>query len=126
MEQWKDIPGYEGRYQVSDQGRVKSLPFMQRYLLRNGKESYRRTGERILAQQPNNRGYMLVHLYDDGERKGCTVHRLVAQAFVPGHVYGLDVNHKNGIKADCRAENLEWVTRSENHRHAFATGLRTR
>ena len=57
-EQWKDIPGFEGRYQVSDFGRVKSLPFMQRYLLRNGKEAFRRTKEKIRKPRPINSGYL--------------------------------------------------------------------
>lgn len=105
---------------------MKSLPFMQRYLLRNGHEAYRRTTERLLATQTNNSGYTLVHLHRDNVRKARTVHVLVAEAFVSGWAEGLEVNHKNGVKGDCSAANLEWVTRSENHRHAFATGLRTR
>jgi hypothetical protein len=124
MEQWKDIPGYEGRYQVSDQGRVKSLPFMQRYLLRTGQEAYRRTAERILAQQPNNKGYLLVHLHRDNKRVAYTVHGLVARAFIPGSAD--TINHKDGVKANCAASNLEWATWSENHKHAWATGLRTK
>lgn len=121
MEQWRDIPGYEGRYQVSDQGRVKSLPFKQRYLLRTGVEAYRTTPERILAQQKQNSGYMLVHLHLDNKRKACTVHRLVALAFVPGRA--LTVNHKSGIKTDNRAENLEWSSYTENHLHAVRLRL---
>ena len=124
MEQWKDIPGFEGRYQVSDLGRIKSLPFMQRYLLRNGEEAYRRTSERILAQQPNNRGYLLVHLHCDNKRIAYTVHGLVARAFVPGSAD--TINHKDGVKTNCAASNLEWATWSENHKHAWATGLRTK
>lgn len=124
MEQWKDIPGYEGRYKVSDLGRVKSLPFMQRYLLRNGQEAYRRTAERVIAQQPNNKGYLLVHLYRDNTRKAFTVHGLVARAFVPGSAE--TINHKDGVKANCAASNLEWASWSENHKHAWATGLRTK
>jgi CO dehydrogenase/acetyl-CoA synthase alpha subunit len=123
MEIWKDIPGFEGRYQVSDQGRVKSLPFMQRYLLRNGQEAFRRTGARILAQQLINSGYSLAHLHLDNARTALTVHSLVAQAFLPGPP-GETVNHKNGVKTDNRASNLEWTTYSENHLHAVATGLR--
>lgn len=124
MEQWKDIAGYEGRYQVSGLGRVKSLPFMQRYLLRNGQEAYRRTTERILAQQPNNKGYLLVHLHQDNKRVAYTVHGLVARAFIPGSAD--TINHKDGVKANCAASNLEWASWSENHKHAWATGLRTK
>lgn len=117
MEQWKDIPGYEGRYQVSDLGRVKSLPFEQRYLLRNGREAFRKTPERILAQQLINSGYALVHLHLDNARTALTVHSLVARAFLPGPA-GETVNHKNGLKVDNRVSNLEWATYSENHLHA--------
>lgn len=125
MEQWRDIPGFEGRYQVSDLGRVKSLPFMQRYLLRNGQEAYRRTRERCLATQVQNSGYTIVHLHLNNVRKAHTVHTLVALAFLPERPTPKhEVNHKNGVKGDCTVQNLEWVTRSENHRHAFATGLR--
>jgi hypothetical protein len=109
---------------VSDSGRVKSSSFMQRYLLRNGREAFRRTRERILAQQTQNSGYQLVHLHLDGKRTAFTVHRLVAEAFVAGS--GPTVNHKDGVKANCAASNLEWATWSENHKHAWATGLRTR
>lgn len=123
MEQWRDIPGFEGRYQVSDLGRVKSLPFMQRYLLRNGREASRRTGERIVAQQLINSGYPIVHLHLDNKRTAVTVHSLVAQVFLAG-APGETVNHKNGVKTDNRASNLEWATYSDNHLHAVATGLR--
>lgn len=121
-EVWKDIPGYEGRYQVSDLGRVRAVSFPQRYLLRNGEEAFRIVRERILAQQKQNSGYMLVHLYLDNQRKALTVHRIVAQAFVPGS--GRTVNHRNGVKTDNRACNLEWLSYSENLEHAVATGLR--
>lgn len=121
MEVWKDVPGYEGRYQVSDQGRVKSLPFKQRYLLRTGAEAYRQTPERILAQQKINSGYLIAHLHLDNKRKAFTVHRLVAAAFIAGS--GETVNHINGVKTDNRAVNLEWASYTENHLHAVALGL---
>lgn len=116
MEQWQDIPGYEGRYQVSDLGRVKALPFRQRYLLKTGVEAYRLTKERIVAQQTQNSGYAIVHLHLDNKRRAFTVHRLVAQAFVAGD--NRTVNHLNGIKLDNRAVNLEWVSYTDNHLHA--------
>lgn len=125
MEQWRDIPGFEGRYQASDQGRIKSLPFMQRYLLRNGVEAFRRTRERILKVRPNNRGYLLVQLWLDNAGRMFTVHRLVATLFVPNPNALPEVNHRDGIKANCRADNLEWSTRSDNKQHAVANGLNT-
>jgi len=123
-ETWKPIPGYEGRYEVSDAGRVKALSFMQRYVLKTGVEAYRRTRVRILAQNTQNSGYLLVHLHLDNERKAFTVHRLVAEAFVPGS--GQTVNHKDGFKPNNAASNLEWASYGENHKHAWATGLRKR
>jgi hypothetical protein len=120
-EVWRDIPGYEGRYQVSDLGRVKSLAFCQRCVFKNGREGQRRTKERILATQVQNSGYTLVHLHLDNQRKACSVHRLVAAAFVTG--CGDEVNHIDGDKGNNRAPNLEWVTSSENKEHAVATGL---
>lgn len=105
MEQWKDIPGYEGFYQVSNKGRVKSL-------LNNG---------RILSTPINTSGYPNVNLCKDGERRIWRVHRLVAIAFLGAS--NLQVNHINGVKRDNRVENLEWVSQSENGRHAHRTGL---
>jgi hypothetical protein len=125
MEQWKDVPGYEGRYQVSDLGRVKSLPFLQRYLLRTGVEAFRRTRERILAVHPQNGGYLLAHLYLDNKRVAFTVHGLVARAFIPNPLGLPEVNHIDGVKANCSAANLEWMTRPQNKVHAVDLGLAT-
>jgi hypothetical protein len=122
MEQWKDIAGFEGRYQVSDLGRVKSLAHPQRYVLRNGQEHYRMTREKIIAQQNNNSGYPLVHLHLDNKRTAVTVHTLVAEAFVEP-LEGETVNHIDGVKTNNAASNLEWATYTENHNHAVETGL---
>lgn len=100
-EQWKDIPGYVGRYQVSDQGRVR--------------------GARGVLKPGACRGYLIVHLWPKGT---VAVHRLVASAFVDGHSPGLEVNHKDGDKHNNRAANLEWVTKAQNQMHAVAIGLR--
>ena len=120
---WKDVPGFEGRYQVSDQGRVKSLSFMQRYLLRNGREAYRRVKERIRKPKRNNSGYLTVSLQLDNVETTALVHRLVAFVFVPGH--GRTVNHKDGVKKNNAAANLEWASYTENHLHAVKMGLNT-
>jgi hypothetical protein len=125
-EHWKDIPGFEGRYQVSNLGRVKSLPFLQRYLLRNGNEAFRRTRERMLAQTPNNGGYLLVKLWLDNAERTFTVHGLVARAFVPNHSGLPEVNHIDGVKSNCIATNLEWKTSTGNKLHAVEIGLHGR
>lgn len=119
-ERWKDMPGYEGRYQVSDQGRVKALSFMQRW-----RHGLRRVRERIIAQQGINSGYQIVHLHLDNARTAKTVHRLVAEAFCSGAGPALDVNHIDGNKKNNAATNLEWLGRTANHDHAVGLGLNT-
>lgn len=99
------------------------MSFMQRYLLRNGKEAFRRVRERLLAQHPNNGGYLLAKLHLDNVMSTFTVHGLVARAFVPNPLRLPEVNHKDGVKANCKASNLEWVTRSGNKNHAVDNGL---
>lgn len=116
MENWKAIPGFEGRYEVSDCGRVRSVPHA--VSIRHGAE--RTTQEHILKPQQARNGYLLVSL---GRRhKHMLIHRLVALAFVP-NPEGLDeVNHKNLNKTDNRVSNLEWVSKHENMDHAHKTG----
>ena len=89
------------RYEVSNLGRVRNA----------------RTGL-VLRPRKVSRGYRKVSLCYKGQRKECYIHNLVATAFVEGWREGLQVNHKNGVKTDNRAENLEWVTSSQNNQHA--------
>ena len=83
---WKDITGFGGRYQVSNYGRVKALSFMQRYLLRNGAEAFRKTKERIVATRAINSGYLIVHLHKDNKRTAARgarkAHRTVRATFI--------------------------------------------
>lgn len=125
MEIWKDVPGYEGRYQVSDRGGIKSVAFQQRYLLRNGQEAWRTTKERLISRQLTNSGYFIVHLHLDGKRKACTVHTLVAKAFIPNPTGLPEVNHRDGRKSNCSVINLEWSSRVDNRLHAVEMGLNT-
>lgn len=124
-ELWKPILGFEGHYEVSNLGRVKSLPFLQRYLLRNGLPAMRRTAERVIKPQRINSGYLVVNLHLDNTRVAKLVHRLVAVNFVDGFDVGREVNHKDGDKLNNRADNLEWTTRRGNLVHAVAAGLNT-
>jgi len=107
-EQWKDIDGYEGLYQVSDRGRAKRVA--------GGPSTH---AGRILKPIKHPNGYLTVTLYRGGKSKQMLVHRLVAIAFLGDPPPGCEVNHKNGDKTDNRTENLEWVTASENMKHAY-------
>ena len=96
----KPVPGYEGLYSVSDDGRVFSH-------VRN----------RELKPKTDRYGYKAVTLFKDGTRYYTTVHRIVAKAFIPNPLSKQCVNHINEIKTDNRVENLEWVTIEENDNH---------
>ena len=112
---WKDIQGYEGLYQVSSLGRVKSL---EKKITTYGTRSYT-VKERILAS--GGKRYPHVKLYKDGKAKYPNIHRLVALAFIENANPNLFVNHINGIKNDNNVNNLEWVTPSENQIHSYRT-----
>ena len=112
-EEWRDIKGYEGLYQVSNLGRVRSL---DRYVqTKKGNKSFHKG--KILIGTDTGHGYMKVSLLYNGRRKSVFVHRLVAEAFIPNPKNKPEVNHINCIKNDNRVVNLEWVTSSENKIH---------
>ncbi len=108
-EQWKDIPDYEGLYQVSDQGHVKSL-------------NYRGSGKaHVLHPILNRKRYLIINLYKNHHMQQFLVHRLVALAF-----YGpstLTVNHIDGVKTNNHLSNLEYLTVLENIEHGHRIGL---
>lgn len=117
MRLWAEIPGWEGRYEVSNDGLVRSWAGKHGNLLK----------PHLLKPKKDRYGYLVVCLRDrKAERTEYpTVHRLVAMAFLE-EINKPQVNHKNGIKTDNRVENLEWVTNSENIQHAFSMGLISR
>jgi hypothetical protein len=121
-ERWKPISGYEGRYEVSHLGRVRSVDVLVPYThWRSGARLQRLKKGKLLPVQAINSGYLIVHLHKDNRREAKTVHRLVAEAFVSGA--GKEVNHRDGVKTHNVCANLEWTSSRGNHDHAVDTGL---
>lgn len=108
----EDIEGFEGRYAISSSGRVWSYPKGT-----NSKEGC------WMKPDMSRNGYPSVSLMVKGSKVRFLVHRLVAEKFIQKSDESLQVNHINGDKTDCRVENLEWVTASQNRQHAWETGL---
>ena len=116
---WKVIPGYDGRYEVSSHGRIKTYS--------NARWGNKAQG-RIMTLKKTTAGYPCVTLYkpfSNGQRTYCMVHRLVAKAFIPNPENKETVNHIDGNKENNIVTNLEWATHSENSTHAVRTGLST-
>ena len=110
MEIWKDIEGFEGIYQVSNLGRVKSLS----RVVRGPRRGFRSVRERILKYRITSKGYALVQLCKPKVQQQVLVHRLVAQAFIPNPLGLKLVNHKDENPLNCQVENLEWCTHKYN------------
>lgn len=111
----RDIPNFEGMYAATKCGKIWSYPKST-----NHKLSGKFLRPRILKKS----GYIRVQLCVKGKSKDYYVHRLIALTFLENQKEYKEVNHKNGIKSDNRVSNLEWVNRSQNHKHAFKIGLR--
>lgn len=107
VEVFKDVKGYIGLYQVSNLGNVKGL--------KNNK---------LLSQKTSKCGYKEVNLFKDRKGKSITVHRLVAQTFIPNPDNKPQVNHIDGNKENNTVSNLEWITNYDNMQHSIRTGLR--
>lgn len=124
MKKKVDIKGFEGLYEITADGQVFSKKRMS--CGRFGNASYCiEIGGVFITQYLSSRGYLWCDIYKAGKRHRLRMHRAVATHFL-GAPEGSDelvVNHMNGIKTDNRVENLEWMTYSENTRHAYATGL---
>ena len=116
-EVWKEVPGYEGLYQVSNLGRVKSL---SRIVKKSDGVTQRRS-ERIVKQS-NSRGYRVFKFRNEQGVKTIRVHRAVAELFLEKPIGNMVVNHKDGDKSNNIYTNLEWVTQKENVRHAVEMG----
>ena len=121
-EVWKDIEKYEGLYQVSNIGRVRSLDRLKATRNRHKIIQAKIKGQ-LLKPSINGDGYYQVTLSKNDEHLITRIHRLVAQTFIPNKDNKTQVNHINGNKLDNRVENLEWCTCKENILHAVAYNL---
>lgn len=119
-EVWKELSGFEGLYQISNMGRINALE--RKWKIRNGGIFTKK--EKILKGVKQKTGYLFVCLYKDGVKYQFLIHRLVAMTFIDNIQNLPEVNHKNGIKTDNRASELEWSSKSENLKHAFKIGLK--
>jgi len=112
---WKQVVGFEGFYEVSNFGNVRSVDRYVKHprgsmMLRKGKP---------MKQSKNKHGYMDIRLGKNGIEKAYLVHRLVAMAFIENNENKPQVNHKDGVKDNNKLENIEWATRSENRYHSY-------
>ena len=114
-EEWRDVEGYEGLYEVSSLSRIRSLN--RTYITSDGRR-VNHVG-RILSPIIDTRGYTAVYLYKDKTPKKFRFHRIVAIAFISNPYNKPHINHINGITGDNRIVNLEWCTPSENERHSY-------
>ncbi len=114
---WRDVPGFEGIYQASNQGRIKSLDRFEKF-----QEFKRGRKGRILKQRLDRYGYPCVALMKNSFHKHFTVHRIIALVWI-GEPTGPQINHKDGIKINNLPENLEYCSSQENVIHSHKTGL---
>lgn len=120
-EVWKPVQGYEGLYEISNLGRLKSP---QKVV--NGKEGRLHTlKERMLNPRVNQTGYYHTALYKNGKPKWYTVHRMVALSWIDNPENKPHINHKDSNRLNNRVDNLEWCTHGENMKHGFLYGNKT-
>lgn len=119
-EVWKPIIGFEGSYEISSYGNVKTLS--KRVISAIHSSGYRMTKEKALKKVLNKNGYLYITISKNNKAYGRSVHRLVAIHFIANPNNCPEVNHINTIKTDNHISNLEWNTSVQNTQHAFITG----
>ncbi len=112
MEEWRDIKGYEGSYQISNLGRIKTFKVRANFY-----------PDGVISKGYMAGEYMVASITKNKKRRGLCIHKLIAHAFIPNPLNRNEVNHIDGNKLNNAIENLEWCTHSENVIHAFKTGL---
>ena len=116
---WSGIKGFESSYKISNYGRVRSLD----KIVISKNNSSRVIRGRVMKAFLEKAGYYRLRLFSNGKTRKDTIHKFVGEKFVSNPHNKPQINHKNGIKTDNRAVNLEWVTAKENMQHAFDIGL---
>lgn len=120
MEVWKDIPSYEGLYEASTYGRIRTKLGKITYTKMHGERKWK---QRYLKNKTPNGRDVRVSLWKDGKEKSWLVHRLIALTFIPQIPGKKFINHIDGNPKNNMVSNLEWCNYEENNNHAFDTGL---
>lgn len=120
MEIWKDVVGYEGIYEVSNDGQIRTK---EGKITSNERYSKRVWKQRVLKQKVDKENSCRVNLWKNGKEKTWLVHRLVALAYIPTVEGKESINHIDGSRLNNHIDNLEWCNHKENNNHAFDTGL---
>lgn len=123
IEVWKDVPGYEGHYEISNLSNVRSV---DRLLVNCNGKLVRRKGVPIVGRKISNKGYLSVPLSLNGKVRNVILHRVVARLFCDNLTLAPQVNHIDGNKRNNSAANLEWVTAVQNIHHSVDTGLKNK
>lgn len=117
-EEWKPIKGFKQYYEISNLGRVKSLPRLVKA------RNHFISKEKIRINSLANTGYLCIRLSKEGKVTNKLIHVLVAEAFISNPNNLPEVNHLDGVKTNCNSDNLEWSSKSNNHIHAHKLGLK--
>lgn len=123
MEKWKAIPGYEGIYEASDLGKIRTVDGKITWTKRHGFRSWKSRVLKFKSSKTKRRNDYHVTLWKNGKSKDFLVSRLIASSWIRVPFEGETVNHINGDWTDNRPQNLEWVSLSENIKKGFETGL---